>query len=36
LRVIYDPTTTRLENGAYVRTPFANNVIPKAQRIRPR
>jgi hypothetical protein len=31
LRVIAVPTTTRLENGAYVRTPFANNVIPKAQ-----
>jgi hypothetical protein len=25
---LYDPTTTRLENGQYVRTPFANNVIP--------
>ena len=31
LRTIYDPTTTRLESGAFVRTPFANNVIPKAQ-----
>jgi hypothetical protein len=31
LRTIYDPTTTRLVSGAYVRTPFANNIIPKAQ-----
>jgi outer membrane receptor protein involved in Fe transport len=25
---IYDPTTTRVENGLTVRTPFANNQIP--------
>ena len=31
LRVIYDPRTTQLVNGAYIRTPLAGNVIPKAQ-----
>ena len=31
LRTIYDPTTTRLQGGAFIRTPFANNVIPKLQ-----
>jgi hypothetical protein len=31
LRTIFDPTTTRLENGVFVRTPFPNNVIPKAR-----
>ncbi len=25
---IYDPLTTRLENGKYVRTPFAGNLLP--------
>jgi outer membrane receptor protein involved in Fe transport len=25
---IYDPNTTRVENGVTVRTPFANNIIP--------
>jgi hypothetical protein len=30
LRVIYDPTTTTLVNGNYVRTPFADNKIPLA------
>lgn len=28
LRTIYDPWSTRLENGRYIRTPFSNNVIP--------
>jgi hypothetical protein len=28
LRVIYDPTTTALQSGSYVRTPYAGNVIP--------
>ena len=32
--VIYDPATTRLENGVQVRTPFPNNQIP-AERISP-
>jgi hypothetical protein len=30
-RVIYDPASTALQAGAYVRTPFAGNVVP-AQR----
>jgi outer membrane receptor protein involved in Fe transport len=34
LQVIYDPLTTRLVNGAYVRDPFPGNVIP-ADRINP-
>lgn len=29
--IVYDPTTTRLVNGSYVRTPFAGNKIPTAQ-----
>lgn len=28
---IYDPTTTRLVDGKYVRTPFAGNLIPGAR-----
>lgn len=28
---IYDPTTTRVENGVTVRTPFPNNVIPEGR-----
>ncbi|MBI5084740.1 MAG: TonB-dependent receptor [Acidobacteria bacterium] len=28
---IYDPLTTRLEGGKYVRTPFAGNVIPSGR-----
>jgi hypothetical protein len=31
LRTIYDPATTRLVNGVYSRTPFPDNIIPKAQ-----
>jgi hypothetical protein len=31
---IYDPATTRLENGVQVRTPFPNNIIPP-ERISP-
>jgi hypothetical protein len=34
LRVIYDPTTTTLQAGAYVRTPFVGNVIPANQQDR--
>src|SRR5207253_1916598 len=34
LQTIYDPTTTRTENGAIVRDPFPGNVIP-ANRINP-
>lgn len=33
-RTIYDPATTRVENGRTVRTPFANNRIP-ANRLDP-
>ena len=28
---IYDPTTTRVQNGVVVRNPFPNNVIPRNQ-----
>ena len=31
LRVIYDPMTTRLVNGRYVRDPFPGNRIPQAR-----
>lgn len=31
LITIYDPLTTRLENGRYVRDPFPNNFIPSAR-----
>lgn len=31
LQVIYDPLTTRLVNGNYVRDPFPGNVIPAAR-----
>jgi len=31
LRTIFDPASTRLQNGAFIRTPFADNIIPKAQ-----
>ena len=34
LQVIYDPATTRLVNGSYVRDPFPNNAIPP-ERINP-
>ena len=34
LQVIYDPATTRLVNGTYVRDPFPGNIIP-ADRINP-
>jgi hypothetical protein len=34
LRVIYDPATTRLENGIVVRDPFPGNIVP-ANRIAP-
>jgi hypothetical protein len=29
--LIYDPSTTTLTNGAYLRTPFAGNIIPSAR-----
>jgi len=28
---IYDPSTTTLQNGTYVRTPFPNNQVPQAE-----
>src|SRR3989442_733098 len=28
---VYDPASTQLVNGSYVRTPFANNQIPQSQ-----
>ena len=28
---IYDPRTTAVNNGVWTRTPFAGNIIPKAQ-----
>src|SRR5262249_43646354 len=31
LRTIYDPTTTALQNGTYVRNPFPGNIIPANQ-----
>ncbi|MCC6391098.1 MAG: carboxypeptidase regulatory-like domain-containing protein [Bryobacterales bacterium] len=31
LRAVYDPFTTRLENGVASRTPFAGNVIPQSR-----